>query len=248
MANPVVWDGYDGDAHDGKRHRAWVATLWLVAGDAAALVAAELQALVGKDLALKYFSMQEEAAPSTGKLHLQSYFEFNEGKTLTAIQKVHPRFAAGRAWWAVRRGPQDKAIAYTKKEGRISGPYEAGVPGIQGERTDKVGHRAPLVLPPYVPVHVAPATLDLDWLDDPFIRDLLAAPAVGVSGAAGSGQDAGRCGGCAALGIFHLPSVDCGAAFCAALDQGLEAGGDPPDRGPWDWQDLLAPLAPALDL
>lgn len=73
----------------------------------------------------------EEGADKTP--HYQGYVEFNSVKRLAAVKKIN-----GRAHWENRKGPQEKAIEYCRKEeGRLDGPFESGekAPGA-GARTD----------------------------------------------------------------------------------------------------------------
>lgn len=65
--------------------------------------------------------------------HYQGYVEFKDVKRLAAVKKIN-----GRAHWENRKGPQEKAIEYCRKEeGRLDGPWESGekAPGA-GTRTD----------------------------------------------------------------------------------------------------------------
>lgn len=65
-------------------------------------------------------------------LHVQGYVEFNTTKTLKGVKKIH-----STAHWEARRGSQEQAIAYCKKEDtRVEGPYEFGIRKQQGKRTD----------------------------------------------------------------------------------------------------------------
>ena len=79
---------------------------------------------------VKYVVWQMEC---NGTPHFQGYVEWLKPKRLSACKKICPR-----AHWEVRKGTQDEAIAYCKKEDtRIEGPWELGEKGPgQGKRSD----------------------------------------------------------------------------------------------------------------
>lgn len=65
----------------------------------------------------------------SGTPHLQGYLEFRERKSFKQMKEYH-----GTAHWEIRRGTQNEAIEYCKKDGNW---LEDGEPaGIQGRRTD----------------------------------------------------------------------------------------------------------------
>lgn len=80
-----------------------------------------------------YLVFQHERG-SEGTDHLQGYLECNQRTRLQRLRTYLPR-----AHFEVRRGTQDQAIDYCKKEeGRIDGPWEHGsrMESRQGKRTD----------------------------------------------------------------------------------------------------------------
>lgn len=87
---------------------------------------------------IKYVVYQREVCPETGRHHYQGYVEFN--KTCTYKQmRVHLNCPSVHL--EDRKGTQEQAIAYCKKEGsRATGcffdVFEWGVPARQGSRTD----------------------------------------------------------------------------------------------------------------
>jgi len=82
------------------------------------------------DLDWSYLVYQKELAGDTE--HLQGYFEFDGQKRFAYIKKRLPRAHIER-----RRGTQEQAIAYCKKEAtRLDGPFEFGEKKKQGERSE----------------------------------------------------------------------------------------------------------------
>lgn len=82
---------------------------------------------------IKYIVYQVEKCASTGKEHIQGYFE---GKRMS-YKAVRECFGDDSIHLELRRGSQAEAIAYCKKEDtRISGPFEFGVKNNQGARND----------------------------------------------------------------------------------------------------------------
>lgn len=80
-----------------------------------------------------YYLFQEERGDS-GTPHFQGYIEFPNNKTLPFVRKLIPR-----AHWERRRGSQQQACDYCRKEeGRVSGPFEHGAARevAQGKRSD----------------------------------------------------------------------------------------------------------------
>lgn len=69
-----------------------------------------------------------------GTPHYQGYVELAKRVRLSAMKKIN-----GRAAWYARKGTQDQAVAYCKKQDtRVDGPWEKGslFQGNQGSRTD----------------------------------------------------------------------------------------------------------------
>lgn len=78
-----------------------------------------------------YVVCQAECGES-GTPHLQGYAEFDTTMRLSAVRKL-----SKRAHWETRRGTQEQAIAYCKKEDtRVDGPWEFGEKKEQGKRED----------------------------------------------------------------------------------------------------------------
>jgi len=82
---------------------------------------------------IDYLVYQCEEAPSTHKIHLQGYCQFNTTMRLAAVKKI-----SATAHWEVRHGTHEQAVAYCKKEeSRLNGPWEVGqATGGQGKRND----------------------------------------------------------------------------------------------------------------
>jgi len=101
------------------RHRAWPGTLnnWSLA---------ELES--AKNAATSYYIIAEEVASTP---HLQAYFEWPDGKTLSAVKR-----ALGSDRWhlEVRRGTSKQAADYCRKEDVTI--WEQGVMSTQGKRKD----------------------------------------------------------------------------------------------------------------
>lgn len=70
-----------------------------------------------------------EVAPTTGTPHIQGYCELSRPLTRKQISELLPR-----AYIAPRKGTQEQAISYCKKEGNID--IEHGIPGTPGARGD----------------------------------------------------------------------------------------------------------------
>lgn len=80
---------------------------------------------------MTYLVYQREKGES-GTEHFQGYVELAKQTRFNAIKKKYPK-------WHIepRRGTQEQAIAYCKKDdSRMDGPYEFGEPKQQGQRTD----------------------------------------------------------------------------------------------------------------
>jgi len=76
---------------------------------------------------IKYVIFGKEIGES-GTPHLQGYLELFKKSRLSALKKIHEK-----AHWENRRGNQDQAIEYCKKENNF---IEIGEKNAQGERTD----------------------------------------------------------------------------------------------------------------
>ena len=76
---------------------------------------------------IKYYIFGRERAPNTGTLHLQGYVEFSRAMTYAAIKKA---LRDNTIHIEQRRGSQDQAIAYCRKEDQQ--PFEYGEPKGNG--------------------------------------------------------------------------------------------------------------------
>lgn len=70
---------------------------------------------------LDYICVGLERCKTTGRIHGQGYCEFRERMSL---KKVKALWGGNNNYWAIRRGEQDDAIEYTKKE--EGGPHDDG--------------------------------------------------------------------------------------------------------------------------
>ncbi len=87
---------------------------------------------------MEYLVYQEEVGDS-GTYHFQGYCEFKKQISLGPAKEL---LGGARVHLEGRRGSQDQAIAYSKKEDtRIDGPYEFGTPRSQGKRVDLEGFK-----------------------------------------------------------------------------------------------------------
>lgn len=83
---------------------------------------------------IKYMVYQLEKCPSTSRLHYQGYCEFFKGLTRDQIKKI---FNYKGLNIRNRRGSQEQAIVYCKKEkSRVGEQFEYGQKREQGHRTD----------------------------------------------------------------------------------------------------------------
>lgn len=83
--------------------------------------------------AVKYATWQRERGEN-GTEHLQGYVELKSSRRLAFVKAILPR-----AHWEVRRGTQQQARDYARKnDTRIDGPWEHGVwePHLPGRRSD----------------------------------------------------------------------------------------------------------------
>lgn len=70
----------------------------------------------------RYIVFGREVCPTTGRRHLQGYVEFENAKTMSAVKRC---LGSDRMHLESRRGAQDQAIDYCKKDGDF---VERGVP------------------------------------------------------------------------------------------------------------------------
>lgn len=83
---------------------------------------------------VQYMIYQREKCPDTGKLHWQGYIELTKPMRLAAVKQI---LQDPSVHIEPRKGTQEEAIAYCKKEAsRDSPPVEIGTPTKQGRRTD----------------------------------------------------------------------------------------------------------------
>lgn len=113
-------------------NRNWVFTLNSdeAKGEHVAWLAPGIDCPVGDWIAankkLVYLVCQAERAPSTGKVHLQGYCQFDNPIALAGLKKI-----SKEAHWEVRRGTHAQARDYAKKEEtRANGPWELGEPKV----------------------------------------------------------------------------------------------------------------------
>jgi len=82
-----------------------------------------------------YFIFSVEKAPSTGKLHCQSYVRYGSAVAVTRVVKSIGGGACGHVELA--KGDEAKNIEYcSKSDTHVSGPFEHGERAQQGKRTD----------------------------------------------------------------------------------------------------------------
>jgi len=81
-------------------------------------------------LECQYLVYGHETAPVTGTPHLQGYIEFLKQTRMNSVKHM----LGDRAHIESRRGTQEQAIAYCKKEDAAF--VERGIPRAQGHRTD----------------------------------------------------------------------------------------------------------------
>ncbi len=81
---------------------------------------------------MSYLIYQEEVGDS-GTYHFQGYCEFSQQLSLGQAKRL---LGGDRCHIERRRGNQQQAIDYCKKEGAVGGPYEHGEPRQQGKRMD----------------------------------------------------------------------------------------------------------------
>jgi len=83
----------------------------------------------------KFAVFQLERGEESALLHLQGYIELDKPQRITYLKNNWPNF--GTAHFEPRRGTQEQAIAYCKKEEtRVAGPWEVGTRAQQGQRSD----------------------------------------------------------------------------------------------------------------
>ncbi len=87
---------------------------------------------------MEYLVYQEEIGDS-GTYHFQGYCEFKTQLRMAAAKEL---LGGDTVHLERRRGTQEQAIAYAKKEDtRIDGPFEFGIPRSQGKRMDLEGFK-----------------------------------------------------------------------------------------------------------
>lgn len=96
------------------RTRNWVFTYHLEDGDQTEVRLAGLEC--------RYIVFGRETCPTTGRRHLQGYVEFENAKTQSAVKRL---LGSERFHVEPRRGSQEQAIDYCKKDGDF---VERGVP------------------------------------------------------------------------------------------------------------------------
>jgi Putative viral replication protein/RNA helicase len=82
---------------------------------------------------MQYVCFQLERTTRNGKIHWQGYLELESRQTLRAVARMFP--LQDRVHLEPRRGPQQQAIEYTKKDATaVDGPFrwiEIGIPGVE---------------------------------------------------------------------------------------------------------------------
>ena len=70
----------------------------------------------------------EEICPDTKRVHYQGYVRFNNVVRGAALKKLAPT-----SHWEVRRGSEDQAIAYCRKDGKLVADRVSEVPEVDGK-------------------------------------------------------------------------------------------------------------------
>lgn len=71
---------------------------------------------------IKYGIWQQERCPTTGRLHLQGYFEFSKPMRMSAVKRA---IGDAAAHVEPRNGSREEARDYCRKEeSRVAGPWE----------------------------------------------------------------------------------------------------------------------------
>ncbi len=78
----------------------------------------------------RYAVWQRERCPTTGREHLQMYFELTAQKALSTVRAMYVGDIE------VARGTAEQNRVYCMKEGRLAGPWELGERVCQGQRND----------------------------------------------------------------------------------------------------------------
>lgn len=85
---------------------------------------------------VRFSIWQLEAAPSTGKLHLQGYVEFIKPCRASGVSK-QLGLAVPSPHLEVAKGTQEQNIKYcSKSDTRVAGPWEFGTRAVNGRRKD----------------------------------------------------------------------------------------------------------------
>ncbi|APA62649.1 putative replication protein [uncultured virus] len=86
-----------------------------------------------EDTHVKYVICQLESCPSSGRLHVQGYVEFDKMMTIKQVKKI----LGEKTHLDKRQGTQEQAIKYcSKNDTKIEGPFIIGKKAQQGQRTD----------------------------------------------------------------------------------------------------------------
>lgn len=81
---------------------------------------------------INYAIFGKETCPKTGEKHIHGYIELSRPMRMKAVKKI---FNDDTLHVELRRGSQEQAILYTKKEGEFT---EFGIPSKQGKRNDLI--------------------------------------------------------------------------------------------------------------
>lgn len=90
---------------------------------------------IGSTSPVRFYVVQRELCPRSGRPHWQGYCEFTRPVRRTTVQNT---FGVPRMFCAIARGTPEQNIEYcTKERSRVDGPYRAGDPGLgAGARSD----------------------------------------------------------------------------------------------------------------
>jgi len=119
-----LWER-DESADESKRRRRYTITMWK-------RPSADLK----EQKCIKYFISGEEKAPTTGKIHYQTYMELNKGMSFKKIKEL---LGDEKAWIMKSRGNATQNKDYCRKDGKVV--LQFGKPGKQGKRNDLVAFR-----------------------------------------------------------------------------------------------------------
>jgi len=85
-----------------------------------------------RDLGAIYCKCQVERCPTTGKPHIQGYVKFGKQASFARIRSTFPGIHAE----SCKGSPQQNIDYVSKSASRIAGPWQFGIPPIQGKRKD----------------------------------------------------------------------------------------------------------------